>query len=362
MERRSFIKQITAVIGASLLSPEAFFAENKNYQSDLWLQILDYARFSPSPHNLQPWQIKLLSSTEAELFYDPRRLIPVSDTDNKFLTITLGIFIENVSVAAAGFGLKTDFEFYGNDIDSNKKEASPFGKFKLLGEKVSVKFDKELILKRKTSRLHYQPKAIDKNVLETLTSISREFNHNSFFSSEKEIVDQVLKLNRDTLFHDLNNEPVREELKKWLRYSKEEASKAKDGLWSHCMNFPAKLMRNFFNHPSFYNHGLVKKIINRYYLKSMDGTKTIGWITGSIATPEDCINAGRMLAQQWLELTKHNVYMHPFGSVITNLNAKQQFTNTVHENDSVWFLFRLGYSNDPPKSFRLETTDLLIKS
>jgi hypothetical protein len=64
-----------------------------------------------------------------------------------------------------------------------------------------------------------------------------------------------------------------------------------------------------------------------------------------------------------MEITKHSVYMHPFGSVITNEKARRRFQSYVdHKSNGgeLWLLFRMGYSDEPPRSFRLETKDIII--
>ncbi len=54
--------------------------------------------------------------------------------------------------------------------------------------------------------------------------------------------------------------------------------------------------------------------------------------------------------------TRHGVFLHPFGSVITNPRAHRELLELVGERedgDMVWLLFRLGYSAEPPRSHRL---------
>jgi hypothetical protein len=56
--------------------------------------------------------------------------------------------------------------------------------------------------------------------------------------------------------------------------------------------------------------------------------------------------------------------MHPFGSVITNPNAHNKMKEKFKLDESkemVWLILRLGYSNIPPRSLRLDIEDILIK-
>jgi hypothetical protein len=95
----------------------------------------------------------------------------------------------------------------------------------------------------------------------------------------------------------------------------------------------------------------------------MKGTSHVAWITGKFETRKEWLAAGEMLQELWLEMTKHNVCLHPFGSVVTNAGAHQEFKTKIGYDKSrgeLWLLIRMGYSKEPPRSYRLTTNDILI--
>ena len=97
--------------------------------------------------------------------------------------------------------------------------------------------------------------------------------------------------------------------------------------------------------------------------KAMNGTANLAWISGPFENRNDWVNAGRMLQRLWLEMTRHNVYMHPFGPVITTPDSNEKFKQRINYDENkgtLWFLVRLGYSNEPPRSFRLDTKDIVM--
>ena len=53
-------------------------------QGAIWEEILDVARWAPSPHNTQPWLLRPLSREAAELYAPRERLLPVEDPDGRF--------------------------------------------------------------------------------------------------------------------------------------------------------------------------------------------------------------------------------------------------------------------------------------
>jgi hypothetical protein len=63
-------------------------------------------------------------------------------------------------------------------------------------------------------------------------------------------------------------------------------------------------------------------------------------------------------------MAEQNVYLHPFGSVITNPNAHERLKEKFHINESnekMWILLRVGYSDTPPRSLRLDTEEIILK-
>ena len=361
--RRQFLKNTLSTAVIAILHPlRRLFAQPK---PDLpsWTELVDYARWCPTVHNLQPHKIKPLSATEAELYYDPSRLLPVEDPNAIFVTIAMGIFVEHLSIAASANGAKVEMSEIFNPITVDATAPQKFASLKLAPAQQAATLDRELILKRRTSRLHYNGSPVDPAILDKIRTEAEKFGHEFFSSSEKVLVDYVIDLNQQTLFQDLGSEADRNELNRLFRYTKKEAEIKKDGLWSTCMCFPGKLMKSVFTNHGKWEKGWRKWLLARDYKASFKGTATICWFGGKFDNTEDWFNAGRMLARNWLLLTKENVYIHPFGSLITNKDAYQKINGKFTQppdNKKIWMIFRAGYSKEPARSYRLSTEDIMI--
>ena len=72
----------------------------------------------------------------------------------------------------------------------------------------------------------------------------------------------------------------------------------------------------------------------RFFLWKTRGTSTVGWLAGPWRTPEDRFEAGRMLLRLWLELTRHGLYMQPFGSVVTNPRSHALMAERLNVDES----------------------------
>ena len=88
------------------------------------------------------------------------------------------------------------------------------------------------------------------------------------------------------------------------------------------------------------------------YLRTQAGTRHVAILRGPFGSWPDLVAAGRMLMRLWLSMTRHGVYMLPFGSMITNARSRR-YLRGQFSGDDIWFVLRFGYSAVPPKAPRL---------
>lgn len=365
--RRRFLKNTAkAILVAVFFNPirKLFAYGNNETILPSWSELIDFARWCPTVHNLQPHQIKIISETEAELYYNPLRLLPIGDPSSIFATVAMGIFHEHLSIAASPYGKKVEMTEVGSSIDTGMTKPTLFAKLKLIPSTEKEELNRELTKKRKTSRLCYNNKSLSQETLAKIKSETNKFQHEFFSTSNDEAVDFLVKLNQETLFEDINSKANCKELDHLFRYTKKEAKTKKDGLWAKCMCFPGWLVKSVLQHPEKWHTGLREKLLAKYYKAAFKGTSTICWFEGKFDNTNDWLKAGRMFARTWLLITKENAYIQPFGSLITNINAYKQIKEKLahtKENNTLWMIFRAGYSKEPTRSFRLSTEEIIIK-
>jgi hypothetical protein len=363
--RRQFLKEGLSVSFFSILSTPCraiFDLEISKQALPAWKELIDYARWCPSVHNLQPYKVKIISATDADLYYDPARLLPVADPGSIFMTVSMGVFIEHLSIAAASSGYEVIVTEIFNPLSNSARIPAKFAGLRLIPAENKEYLDRELIKKRRTSRLHYNGEPLSEKSLRALKEEAIGQGHEVFWSSEKQMVEEVIRLNQQTLFEDLGSGATRDELNRLFRYTDQEAEIKKDGLWARCMCFPGKLMRSVFNDHERWEHGLKKTALAGYYKNSFKGTHTICWFGGNFDNTTDWLNAGKTLARCWLLLTKEGACIHPFGSLITNKAAYEKINAlfTQPAKGKIWMIFRAGYSREPARSYRLDTEEIII--
>lgn len=331
---------------------------------ELWKDILEYGRWAPSPHNIQSWRFRLEADESCTLLYDPARLLPDTDPTGRFCTVGFGILLEMLSIAAAPHGLTVKTEYITRHLDPSVPGATPFARLTLVPREDRETLDRQLILDRRTSRLPYDDVPVADSVLRELAAVADGFGHKLEFSSDPKEVAWVVRLNADTMFFDMSDPVARNEVGGWIRFSYAEAKRRADGLAAYAMHFPGLLMKLFVHANYLFRIPGIYQGVRWFYERSMRGTRTVAWLSGPFEKHEDWDNTGRMMARLWLTMTKHGVYLHPFGSVITNPKAHarlaEHFNDGTREND-LWLLLRLGHSDLPPSAQRLTLEQLLEK-
>ena len=327
-----------------------------------WPDLIEDARFAPSPHNTQPWRLAVRSPTEADLYAPIDRLLPVEDPDGRFLTAGMGIFVEAIDVAAGARGLRLQCEPLFPDLGEAAEEPALVARLSVHHTEADGRLPLDLLARRRTSRLPYDGRPAPAPALRELESIAARFGHRATFSSDPQLVRFVLDLNALTVFDDLTQADRRTEIGHWVRYTDAEALRLGDGFSPSCLGFRPALLRIFFKHHRLCEPRLVRALLTRIYLRSMRGTATVGWISGPWQTPRDWFDAGRMLMRFWLALTARGLSLQPFGSVITNVRAHARLAERLavdEHGDEIWLLLRLGFGADPPRSPRRPVAELL---
>jgi hypothetical protein len=278
------------------------------------------------------------------------------------MTAGLGIFVEALDVAAGALGLEVEAQCLFPKLGVGSEERPLFAHVRLVERKEPPRFSVELLEQRRTARGAYDGRPAAAEALAALESLASEAGQLVSFTSRPALVDWIVALNADTVFYDLADDAIREEIGRWVRTSELQARRARDGFSPRCLGFPGVLVNLFFFHHGLFSSRPVRAILRRVFLHSTRGTRTVGWIQGPWSTPEQWYEAGRMLMRFWLELTRQGLYLQPYGSVITNPTAHALMADKLAVDESkgeVWLLLRLGYCPPPPRSLRRAVEEVL---
>ncbi len=334
---------------------------------NIWTKLLETAIHAPSPHNVQPWRVKIINETEAELYIDSRRTLPKEDITGSFIILTMGLFIEALSISAEPEGFRLSYELFHEPdwyapaiLETKEQRLIPFTKLKLTKtEIIENNYSKDLFFKRRTSRLNLLEKSVPDETVSDLQEIANAFNQKFSVVTDTNLIEKLMDWNTQAVFEDLNSADYHDEIVEWFRYSDKQSRRHLDGLDYRCMNTPRLTLWMSAKMSWLMRVPVSKQIMAKIYRAQLGNVPTLGVIAGGFWKPSEAIDAGRFLMRFWLETAVHNLYIHPYGNLVTNRKIAESVEKELGISD-VWLVFKIGYSAEPSKSYRLPVERILV--
>jgi hypothetical protein len=345
----------------------------------LWKELLATAIHAPSPHNVQPWRVRILSDHRADLLIERRRTLPKEDPTGSFIILTMGLFIEALRILAANRSLKLHYEFFQarsqftpDQIARAKSELLPFATLFIepaaetgegpggpIAQLANSGYENSLFLIRRTSRISLLPKELPEEAVQSLTKLAQEWGQTYLQVTRADTIERILERNIDALFEDLNAPDYHDEIVEWFRFTDRDSRRTRDGLDYRCMNTSRQSFWLAARFPKLLQLPITRPILKRIYRKQLGIVPTIGVLGGPFWEPESAFETGRFLIHFWLELAKHDLYIHPYGNLVTNGSAATWCRQVIGVSD-IWLIFKIGFSNVPPQSYRRSVEEVLV--
>ena len=334
-----------------------------------WHSILSTARRAPSPHNVQPWRIELLTDRTAELFIDGTRTLPKEDMTGSFLLSAMGMFIEAIDLLAAANGLRLQTQQHSGAAalaaivsGPAKPGLIPFARLDLVpAPDTSPEYEAALFKARRTSRVPLHREPVPAAATARLAALSTAWGHSYVQLSDQQAIEPVIDHNIDAVFRDLNVPDYHDEITEWFRFSRRATDGARDGLDWRCMNLSQTEFWLSARLPGLLRFPPTKAILKRRYRRQLGHVPAIGVLAGDFFDPTQAVDAGRFLMRFWLDVARLGLSLHPYGNLVTNPEAAAWFAEHTGVANA-WLIFKLGYSAMPPLSHRRSIDDILVPS
>jgi len=303
---------------------------------------------APSAHNTQPW-LPAYETERIELRFDPARHLAAGDPTRRDLLLSLGAFVEAVLITAADEGIALEFH-PGVDFESARA-----GSFREAAEMYETRFGKADLERRRTSRLKYESGSLPDDVL-AAARVQLRAEERLHELVTHDVVDVFTVADRSVY----ETPPVVEELRSWLRLSKQDPRYDCDGLSYECLAL-SRVEAEAFGlalRPRVYP--LVRRLgLHRTFTSSaksvleIDGSVLV--LTGASETAEDLLLTGRSLLRVWLALSASGFYTHPLSQIIDCRETDEELTRrlALRPGERVLSVFRAGRSERPARSHRL---------
>jgi hypothetical protein len=305
-------------------------------------KILQYASLAPSILNIQPWHVCVADRRKWVISIDPARTAPAIDPGNREILLSIGAFVENLSIAAAANGLRAEVSIIAQSpFDKNIAQISFI-------HKPPLEYPLKRLELRRTVKKGYLDKPLSLETEYALTAADKD--HFFYFPSGTEhaacIRDRVIEQYRIQL----DRQEAQAEIIKWMRFSDEDSEKYLDGLTLNSMEIggiPGWYLRHFAEPPDF--------LKPRYRDKSLDYTAALsregaGWIviTSKDRSVSSLIETGRQFERTALLAREHDVAIHPMSQCLEEQTGMDQILSSHLDEFHPQFILRVGYLESYP--------------
>jgi len=321
-----------------------------------WHSILELARHAPSPHNAQPWRVRVLDEARAEVFVEGARTLPEEELTGPSLVLTLGLFVESMRLVAAQQGYRLDDElaaandsYEAKSLDARDEEHLLFARLSLHPSALPAPYASELFLARRTSRLPFAVDAIGLEEARTLTEIASSWGYRYTQSSDPKRIERRLEASELALLRRFGQPGCREEVRRWIRFSERAARTRGDGLDARCLGRqPFALFAEYR-----WNRAWGRK-------QEAPHTATMGCLAGPFGACKEWYRAGQFLMHFWLECTRLGLFIQPLAPLVNDAEAAKR-GELDWRVPGIWLEFRIGRSSEPAKSYRRTVEELLLQ-
>ena len=363
MSRRSFIcgglaAGVLTLGAAPLLSscarrrrdpdqPSGLSMEKMPELDDQSVAILRHASLAPSGHNSQPWYVKKKGRFEWVIGADPARRLPAVDPRNRELLLSIGAFVENLSLAAGAHG----YEAQTKILAAQPSAEEILGVF-LKGEKAN-EYPMARIVSRRTVRNGLKSTEITKSDIEKL---GRPLEGNFYyFPRNSEHAKCLAEWAIESFREQTNRDEAQKELASWIRFRDKEAEKFRDGLTPESMEitgFAGWWVRNFYG---------PKDVMDKdFRRRGIDGTAKIareggGWVivTSRGEKVADLVETGRNFERMFLLARDLNLAIHPMTQMLEEDKWRQEIGKQHGPGMIPQFVLRIGYLDKYPEPVSL---------
>lgn len=300
-------------------------------------RILSYAALAPNGHNTQPWRVRAIEPRRWLLMADLERRLPAVDPTDRELRLSLGAFLENLSLAASSMGLS---------VDADASVAWPaVAEIRLVPSRAS---DVPLgrLERRRTYRNNLLSQPLDPSARQALLTAAGD---GAFFpraSTEgQRLAEATIEACRQQTWRD----DAQQELARWIRFSDAEVDSACDGLSPASMEltgFGGWYVRHFMNASDVTGRSFRQGGIEATERQVSQGAGFVIISSRGTSTAE-LLETGRRFERLALLACELGIGIHPMTQVLEEPAWRERVVSDLHLTDSPQFILRVGRIASP---------------
>ncbi len=356
----------------------------ENFDNGIPEDILNYivtmGTWAPSADNIQLWKFAW-DGRVLSLLKDPEKTGFFYDVNQESTHLTFGALIENISIAASHFGLKTEVELFP---DSDYADCIANLKFVACIINEDPLFSH--VLSRCVNREFYSKKQIDRNVASNLKDMVSQFSDAELIwidnEKDKKILQRVVFDADRILFEEKR---LHQGLFRWINLKN---GVKKDGMDLDVLglNYMQQLifpLMSDWKKMQFMNKFGVSRIAAFNSVRLLKSSPAYGLIAIKNRKPESYVAGGRIMERFWIKANSLGLSLQPMAGFVFLLNHLaadggrnfradhqqliQDFKKSLNQigslNDNLNYImfFRIGICDKSTKRSKRKIPELLHK-
>ncbi|KZN15449.1 Acg family FMN-binding oxidoreductase [Marinomonas sp. TW1] len=310
---------------------------------------LSYAILAPNPHNLQPWLVDLHEDGIVTLLPDPTRRLAATDPFDRQLTIGLGCFLEQMSIAATAIGYRVETTLFPEGESAEALGSLPIARIRFVAEAKAVDPLFAYILGRRSTK---EPYDMTQTVsVMTLNGLDPQLSDVRFSgATDQKQVRALQKLTWEAWLTEYETPATLQESVDLMRLGKTEINANPDGIDLGGMPLEGLIAAGLITKKDLATPGTSSYQAGiDMYKPMLDATPAFVWLATSNNRRASQIAAGRAWLRLNLLTTQKGLALHPISQCLQEFPEMAAHYKNVHQQlgrsgETIQMLGRLGYA------------------
>lgn len=308
-----------------------------------WMHdVLHHGAMAPSGHNSQPWQVIIDGASRWIVRLDPARVLPAVDPDARESLLSVGAFIETLTIAAAAAGQSAAVTVAGtHPLDP--------GLATVTFQKAAPTDDSLVrIRQRRTLKSGQLPREIRPEDVAAFSEACGGGLH--YFPRGGKHAACIAEGTVEAFRHQSRRDDAQKELARWVRFTPAAIAEHGDGLTPAAMEVGAVAgvyMRFFMTADDVTSDAFRSAGVDKTAEQVAQGG---GWliITSPGNTAVDIIDAGRRFQRMALLARERSIAIHPMTQLLEEPRWRDDITSMHGPGMIPQFILRVGYVDSYP--------------
>lgn len=328
---------------------------------------LSHAILAPNPHNLQPWMVDLSEANTVTLLPDPTRRLPETDPFDRQLTIGLGCFLEQMTIAASARGYRVDTVLFPEGSEQDRLGNRPVARCTFTAADLPTD---PLFAQIPHRRSNKAPFNMDRPVATAaLADIAPAVPGVRFDGTVEAMRVATLRtLIWEAWLVEYHTPAALKESIDLMRLGKAEINANPDGIDLGGMPLEALIATGLITREALATPGTQSYETGiSMYEPMLAATPAFVWLAGADNTRTTQIASGRAWLRLNLLSTQHGLSLHPVSQCLQEYPEMADHYRQVHQalaqpGETIQMLGRLGYAAPAPQTPRWSLDDKIKRT